>query len=90
MARGIIIAVLSVALVGTAYWGYQEHQAKNQVAIAAENMYQKSFHNLSYEMDLLNDKLGTTLAMNTRTPCRSRSPVRASTRLKAQKILIRL
>ncbi len=71
MARGIIIAVLSVALVGTAYWGYQEHQAKNQVAIAAENMYQKSFHNLSYEMDLLNDKLGTTLAMNTR---RSLSP----------------
>ncbi|MGM9927707.1 MAG: germination protein YpeB [Bacillus sp. (in: firmicutes)] len=66
MARGIIIAVLSVALIGTAYWGYQEHQAKNQLAIAAENNYQKSFHNLSYQMDLLNDKIGTTLAMNTR------------------------
>ena len=66
MARGIVIAVLAVALVGTAYWGYQEHQEKNELAIAAENVYQKSFHNLSYEMDLLNDKLGTTLAMNTR------------------------
>lgn len=64
--RWIIIAVLAVGIVGTGYWGYKEHQEKNQVALQAENTYQRSFHELSYHMDLLHDKLGTTLAMNSK------------------------
>ncbi|MGR5914373.1 hypothetical protein ACT7DA_18980 [Bacillus pacificus] len=30
----------------------------------AENSYQRAFHDLAYEVDLLHDKIGTTLAMN--------------------------
>ncbi|HWO75844.1 MAG TPA: germination protein YpeB [Bacillus sp. (in: firmicutes)] len=66
MIRGIIIAVLSVAVIGTAYWGYQEHQEKNAILINAENNYQRAFHELTYDVDLLHDKIGTTLAMNSR------------------------
>lgn len=66
MIRGIIIGVLSVAVVGTAYWGYQEHQEKNAILINAENNYQRAFHDLAYNVDLLHDKIGNTLAMNSR------------------------
>ncbi|OCA90951.1 germination protein YpeB [Bacillus sp. FJAT-27225] len=66
MIRNVIIVILVVALAGTGYWGYQEHKEKNAVLINAENTYQKSFHELTYEIDLLHDELGSTLAMNTR------------------------
>ncbi|MGY0691791.1 germination protein YpeB [Virgibacillus sp. FSP13] len=66
MFRWIIITVLTIGLIGVAFWGYQEHQEKNAVLIQAENTYQRSFHELSYHMDLLNDKIGTALAMNSR------------------------
>lgn len=66
MIRWISIALLTIALAGTAVWGYQERQEKNAVLIQAENTYQRAFHELSYHMDLLNDKIGTALAMNSR------------------------
>ncbi|MBM6619888.1 germination protein YpeB [Bacillus suaedaesalsae] len=66
MLRGILIGVLVVGVAGTAYWGYQEHIEKNAVLIHAENNYQRAFHDLSYQVDLLNDKIGSTLAMNSR------------------------
>jgi len=52
--------------VGTAVWGYQEHREKNAILINSENNYQRAFHNLAFQMDLLHDKIGTTLAMNSR------------------------
>ena len=67
MIRGILIGILVLGVAGTAYWGYQEHQEKNAVLINAENNYQRAFHDLTYQMDLLHDKIGTTLAMNTRS-----------------------
>src|SRR3954469_4795754 len=66
MIRGIIIGVLAVGVAGTAYWGYQEHREKNAILLNAENNYQRAFHELTYQMDLINDKIGTTLAMNSR------------------------
>ncbi|MDC3415397.1 germination protein YpeB [Aquibacillus salsiterrae] len=66
MIRWIAIVVLSIGLIGVGIWGYQENQEKNAVLIQAENNYQRSFHDLSYYMDLLHDKIGTTLAMNTK------------------------
>ncbi|WP_428908955.1 germination protein YpeB [Niallia sp. Krafla_26] len=66
MFRGILIGVLSLAVAGTALWGYQEHREKNAVLINAENNYQRAFHELTYQIDLLHDKIGTTLAMNSR------------------------
>ncbi|MEI3604717.1 germination protein YpeB [Pseudogracilibacillus sp. SE30717A] len=64
MIRSIIIAVLSIGIAGLGYWGYKEHEEKNALLIHAENNYQRSFHELSYHMDLLHDKIGTSLAMN--------------------------
>ncbi|WP_338470114.1 germination protein YpeB [Niallia sp. XMNu-256] len=66
MFRGILIAGLSLAVAGTTIWGYQEHREKNAVLINAENNYQRAFHELTYQIDLLHDKIGTTLAMNSR------------------------
>jgi spore germination protein len=66
MLRILLIAVLSIGIAGTAYWGYREHQQKNAVLIHAENNYQRAFHDLTYQIDLIHDQIGTTLAMNSR------------------------
>ncbi|BCB04554.1 germination protein YpeB [Bacillus sp. KH172YL63] len=66
MLRIILITVLVLGVAGTAFWGYQEHQEKNAILINAENNYQRAFHELTYQMDLLHDKIGATLAMNSR------------------------
>ncbi|ASV69172.1 germination protein YpeB [Cytobacillus kochii] len=67
MLKGILITVLSVGVIGTAVWGYQEHREKNAILINAENNYQRAFHELTYEIDVLHDKIGSTLAMNSRS-----------------------
>lgn len=64
MIRWLLIAVLAIGLTGTAVWGYQEHQEKNAILVQAENSYQRAFHDLTYQMNVLHDKIGTTLAMN--------------------------
>lgn len=69
MIRGILIALLGVAIVGTSYWGYKEHQEKDAVLLHAENNYQRAFHDLTYQVDQLHDKIGSTLAMNSKKPC---------------------
>lgn len=66
MLRWISIVVLAVGVVGTAAWGYKEHQEKNAILIQAENTYQRAFHELTYNIDLLHDKIGTAIAMNSR------------------------
>lgn len=67
MLRGILIIVLTLGVAGTAFWGYQEHREKNAILINAENNYQRAFHDLAYHIDLLHDKIGATLAMNSRS-----------------------
>ncbi|MFT0800444.1 germination protein YpeB [Bacillus swezeyi] len=66
MIRGILIAILGIAIVGTSYWGYKEHQEKDAVLLHAENNYQRAFHDLTYQVDQLHDKIGSTLAMNSK------------------------
>ena len=78
MIRNIVIVLLVILVGGTGFWGYQEHKEKNAVLINAENTYQRAFHDLSYQVDLLHDKIGSTLAMNSQ---HSLSPDRKSTRL---------
>lgn len=65
MIRSILITVLTIGIIGVGYWGYKEHEEKNDLLIHAENTYQRSFHELSYHLDMLHDKIGTSLAMNT-------------------------
>lgn len=67
MFRALLIMIISIGAVSTAYWGYREHQEKNAVLIRAENNYQRAFNDLTYEIDLLHDKIGATLAMSSRT-----------------------
>src|SRR5690625_2814795 len=64
MIRSILIGILTIGLIGVGYWGYKEHEEKNSLLIHTENDYQRSFHQLAYHMDLLHDKIGTSLAMN--------------------------
>lgn len=66
MVRWILITALSLGIVGVSYWGYTEHQEKNALLIHSENTYQRSFHELVYHLDLLHDKIGTSLAMNSK------------------------
>ncbi|ADU30109.1 germination protein YpeB [Evansella cellulosilytica] len=66
MIRSVLIGILAVAIVGTGFWGYKEHQEKNAILIKSENNYQRAFHELTYNIDLLHDELGSTLAMNSR------------------------
>ncbi|MCU9613726.1 germination protein YpeB [Caldibacillus lycopersici] len=66
MLRNILIGALTVAVIGTGVWAYQEHKEKNAILINAENNYQRAFHDLTYNIDLLHDKIGTTLAMNSK------------------------
>ncbi|WP_027408605.1 germination protein YpeB [Anoxybacteroides tepidamans] len=67
MLRTLLIALLSIGVIGTGYWGYREHQEKNAILVHAENNYQRAFHDLAYKIDLLHDQIGTTLAMNSKT-----------------------
>lgn len=60
----VLFPVVAVLLVGTAIWGYQEHQEKNSILIKAENQYQRAFHNLSYHLDHLHRELGNALAVH--------------------------
>ncbi|EXX91391.1 sporulation protein [Paenibacillus darwinianus] len=61
---GVLFPIVSLVLLGSVYWGYQEHQEKNSVLLKAENQYQRAFHDLSFHMDQLNEQLGNTLAVN--------------------------
>nr|WP_091772278.1 germination protein YpeB [Piscibacillus halophilus] len=65
MMRWVLYIVLIVGLISAIVYGYQEHQEKNAILIQAENNYQRAFHDLTYRIDLLNDKISTVLAMNT-------------------------
>ncbi|GAA0458827.1 germination protein YpeB [Alkalibacillus silvisoli] len=62
--RWIVYIVLLVGVIGALIWGYQEQQEKNAVLVKAENNYQRAFHDLSYRVDTLNEKIDTVLAMN--------------------------
>jgi spore germination protein len=60
----VMFPIVSLAFIGSAVWGYLEHQEKNSILIKAENQYQRAFHDLSFHMDKLNNELGNTLAVN--------------------------
>jgi spore germination protein len=74
MRGKVLSGVLFLALVITGFWGYREHQQKQALLLKAENQYQRAFHDLSSHMDLLQDELGKSLAINSArqlSPCLS-------------------
>jgi spore germination protein len=60
----VLFPIALIALIGAGVYGYQENRDKNAVLIKAENQYQRAFHDLSYQMDKLNNELGNTVAVN--------------------------
>lgn len=60
----VLFPIVSVLLIGSLIWGYQQYQQRNAVAIKSENQYQRSFHDLSYHMDRIHSELGNTLAVS--------------------------
>lgn len=60
----VLFPIVTILFIGTALWGYQEHQEKNQILVKAENQYQRAFHDLSFHMDQLHEELGNTLAVS--------------------------
>ena len=60
----VLFPIVTLFFIGTALWGYQEHQEKNRILVKAENQYQRAFHDLSYHMDRLHEELGNTLAVS--------------------------
>lgn len=71
MSRSILAALVIIIGVGLGYWGYHEHKEKQLMMIHAENQYQQAYHELTYDMDELDDKIGTALAMHSRDDMRS-------------------
>lgn len=65
-ATALFTTALAIALVGTTYWGYKEHQEKKAILIKVENQYQQEFHNVAFYMDQLESELGKSLAVNSR------------------------
>ncbi len=61
-----MIGLLVAGVIGTAFWGFNENQEKNAVMMQSENNYQRAFHDLSFQIDLLHDEIGSTLAMNSK------------------------
>src|SRR5690625_7815398 len=64
MIRWLLISVLTIGVIGTGIWGYQDREEKNAVLIQSENTYLRAFHELSYHVDLLHDKIGSSLAVS--------------------------
>ncbi|WP_199614979.1 germination protein YpeB [Paenibacillus alkalitolerans] len=60
----VLFPIVTLLLLGTVFWGYQEHQEKNNILVKAENQYQRAFHDLSFHMDQLHEELGNTLAVS--------------------------
>ncbi|WP_211745058.1 germination protein YpeB [Paenibacillus sp. Marseille-Q4541] len=60
----VLFPIVSVLLIGSLIWGYQQYQQRNTVAMKSENQYQRSFHDLSYHMDRIHSELGNTLAVS--------------------------
>ncbi|MBH5317984.1 germination protein YpeB [Paenibacillus sp. GSMTC-2017] len=60
----VMFPIVTVLLIGTVYWGYQEHQEKNSILIKAENQYQRAFHDLTLHVEKVHEQLGNTLAVN--------------------------
>lgn len=66
MFSRITSVLLVLALVVAGFWGYREHKQKQALLIKAENQYQRAFHDLSDHMNLLQDELGKSLAVNSK------------------------
>jgi len=59
--RKIIIPVLLGLLLWTGYFGYTQHKMNEDLARRTENQYQRSFHELVWNVETINSQLAQTL-----------------------------
>jgi len=60
----IVMPIAVLVAIGLGVWGYQVNTEKNTILIKAENQYQRSFHDLSHNVDQLQQELGGMVAVN--------------------------
>jgi len=59
--RKILIPILTVALVVTGYFAYNQYRMNEDLMRRAESQYQRSFHELVFNVDTINSQLAQTL-----------------------------
>ena len=59
--RRLIIPLLVVALLITGYFAYNQYQLNQDLTRRAESQYQRSFHELVWNVDTINSQLAKTL-----------------------------
>ncbi|PPA71279.1 germination protein YpeB [Jeotgalibacillus proteolyticus] len=64
MKRTLLFSILFIGLFSAVSWGAYQQQEKQTLRNHMENQYQQAFHEMNYQMDLLHDQIGGTLAMN--------------------------
>ncbi|MEW9500229.1 germination protein YpeB [Jeotgalibacillus marinus] len=64
MKKTLILSVLFIAVFAAVSWGMYQKTQKDALRVHMENQYQRAFHEVNYQMDLLHDEIGSTLAMN--------------------------
>lgn len=66
MIRNFMLGFLVVGLSGALWWGYSERKDNRDMQLQIENNYQRAFFDLSEDLNKMNNKIGSTLAMNSR------------------------
>ncbi len=60
MKKGIIV-LLTVALIGTSYWGYNHREENHQTQIKLENQFQRMFHVMITDVENIQANLGKVM-----------------------------
>lgn len=62
----LIPGILVLALIGVGYWGYGEYMDRQKLQNRAESQYQKSFHELAWQMDKISGQLAQLMVASSR------------------------
>ncbi|TFE00427.1 germination protein YpeB [Jeotgalibacillus sp. R-1-5s-1] len=62
--RKLLLATMFLGVFSAVAWGAYQQGEKNSLQNHMENQYQRAFNEMAFQMDLLNDEIGSTLAMN--------------------------
>ncbi|MGD7045454.1 germination protein YpeB [Jeotgalibacillus proteolyticus] len=64
MKKTILFSLIFIGIFSAVTWGAYQKQEKEVLRSHMENEYQRAFHEINYQMDLLHDQIGSALAMN--------------------------
>ncbi|MDG5470664.1 germination protein YpeB [Jeotgalibacillus sp. ET6] len=64
MKKTLLFSLIFIGIFSAVTWGAYQKQEKDVLRSHMENEYQRAFHEINYQMDLLHDQIGSALAMN--------------------------